>query len=277
MIIELLENKKNFTNAELQITAYILLNPFEFLHMTATELGEKTYTSKATVFRLCKKIGIKSYDELKRQVDREMHEKKRLNSLLEQEPFQKNSSIQDIIRILPSFYDVAISNTKLTFDTDTLTRVVEKINVARTINIYATGITESCANTAMFKFLSIGKECSVYGALNEHYLLTVHKEKMVAILLSFKGNNPGIIHIAKYLKQLGIYTVGIGGLKSDQLKKICDEYIEIYQKKLVLSLEVMTPYISMTYIFDVLFASLLVKNYDECLENAIKLHTIDHV
>lgn len=121
----------------------------------------------------------------------------------------------------------------------------------------------------MFKFQSIGKECSVYSAINEHYIMSVKNRKITAILLPFTGGNSGMVHIAKCLKKCGIYTLGIGGIESDELKKQCSEYIEVYQKNLVMSLEMLMPYISMTYIFDVLFASLLAKDFDCHLNNAI--------
>ncbi|WP_294379020.1 MurR/RpiR family transcriptional regulator [uncultured Clostridium sp.] len=147
--------------------------------------------------------------------------------------------------------------------------MTKELNKAEKIDIYGSCITESCANAAMFKFQSIGKECSVYSAINEHYIMSVKNRKITAILLSFTGGNSGMVHIAKCLKKCGIYTLGIGGIESDELKKQCSEYIEVYQKNLVMSLEMLMPYISMTYIFDVLFASLLVKDFDCHLNNAI--------
>lgn len=269
MIVEILEEKKNFTNSEVQIADYILKNPFNIINLTAIELGEKTYTSKSSVFRLCKKLGVNSYDEFKLQIELEMNEKSRLNTLLSQEPFNKNSSLKDIINILPSFYDTAISNTKLSFNYDDIKRIVKQLNNADKIDIYCSGITSSCATAAMFKFFSIGKECAVYSAINEHYLMSVKDKKIISILLSFTGENSGMIHIAKYLKRLGMYTIGIGSNEKVALKNQCNEYIGVYQKNLVMSLEMLTPYISMTYIFDVLFASLLVKDFDHNLHNSI--------
>lgn len=271
MIIEKLKEQHNFTNSEKQIVNYILKNPFSIMNLTANDLGDVTYTSKATVFRLLKKINVKSYDEFKYLVELEMSQINHLNNLLKEEPFHKNSSLNDVINILPSFYDSAINYTRLAIDDYTVKRIVSRLEKCDKIDIYSSGITSSCATAAMFKFLSIGKECSNYTAVNEHYIMAVKNKDIVAILLSFTGCNPGIVRIAKYLKELGIYTIGIGGLKTDALKKQCNEYIEIYQKDLVMSLEMMTPFISMTYIFDILFSGLLVRNYDSHLQNALQV------
>lgn len=269
MIVELLEEKKEFTNSEIQIAEFILKNPFAVLDMTASELGERTYTSKASVFRLCKKLDISSFEDFKRQIEREMKEKERLKNLLKQEPFHRSSSLKDIIHIIPSLYDKAVSNTCIAMDEAVIRRIVRYLKEADKIDIYGSGITSSCAEAAMFKFLSIGKECTVHSAVNEHYAMAVKGRKTVAILLSFTGKNMGMVRIAKYLRQAGMRIIGIGGSESDVLRKLCHEYITIYQKDLIMSLEMLTPYISMTYIFDILFASLLVADYDNQLKHAI--------
>lgn len=274
MIVELLEEKKAFTNSEVQIAEYVLKNPFAVMDLTASELGQQTYTSKASVFRLCKKLGIGSFEDFKRQFEREMKEKERLKNLLKQEPFHRNSSLKDIIRIIPSLYDKAVGNTCIAIDETAIRQIAKYLREADKIDIYGSGITSSCAEAAMFKFLSIGKECAVYSAVNEHYVMAMRDKKTVAILLSFTGKNMGMVRIAKYLRQAGMRIVGIGGAESDVLRKLCHEYIAIYQKDLIMSLEMLTPYISMTYIFDILFASLLVGDYDNQLKHAIEVHKV---
>ena len=271
MIVEKLENKEAFTNSEKLIAEYILKNPFDLIHLSASELGALTYTSKASVFRLCKKLGVESYELFKHEIELEMNEKTRLEQLLHQEPFHEQSSLKEIINILPSFYDTAINNTRINLNQEVINRVVQHLYLADKIDIYATGITSSCASAAMFKFLSIGKECSVQSSINEHYVMANRGKRTVSILLSFTGNNPSMIQIAAYLKSLNMYTVGIGGVEGRELKDICQEYIQNYQKNLVLSLEVLTPYISITYILDILFAAMLVNRYQGCLTDAIDI------
>lgn len=277
MIVELLKKQEKFTNSEKQVADYLLKNPFVIGELNASELGDKTYTSKATVFRLCKKLGMCSFEELKKTLDREMREKEYLDSLLSKEPFHKHSSIADIVNILPSFYDTAINNTKLKINQNSIARIVKQINEAEKIDIYSSGITSTCAKTAQFKFMSAGKECAVYSSVNEHYVMANRNKNTLAILLSFTGGNPGIVRAAKYLKRLKYDIIGIGGVVSRELQKICDEYIEIYQDNLLSNFEMMTPYISMTYIFDILFVALVTENYDKNLVNSIEIRKLGYL
>lgn len=269
MIIEQLEEKQDFTQTERQIGDYILKNPFDLSKITAEELGKLTYTSKASIFRFCKKLGISGYDELRSRLEHEMNEQTRLRMLLEQEPIGKDTSLKDLISIIPSVYDTAVSKTKMLLDYSAISRVVGYLKRADKLDIYGGGITYSCASAARFKFLSIGMDCNAHSGVNEHYIMTSRSQKVVAFVLSFTGQNPTMIQIAKYLKENDIFVVGIGGVESLELKDTCDEYIEIFQRELVMSMEILTPFTSMNYALDILFGALLLEDYEKNLKYSV--------
>lgn len=269
MIIEQLEEKKDFTTTEIHLAEFILKKPFELSKISADELGRRSFTSKASVFRLCKKLGISGYDELRRRIEHEFNERSRLNMLLEQEPIGKNTSLKDLISIIPSVYDTAISKTKMLLNYGTINRIVGHMKRADKIDIYSGGITYSCASAARFKFLSIGIDCNTHSGVNEHYIMANKDRKVVAFVLSFTGQNPTMIQIAKYLKENDIFVVGIGGVESPELRDTCDEYIEIFQRELVMSMEILTPFTSMNYALDILFGALLLENYEKNLKYSV--------
>ncbi|WP_312498460.1 MurR/RpiR family transcriptional regulator [Enterococcus sp.] len=269
MIIEQLEEKKNFTHTERQIADFILKKPFNLSEISADELGKKSFTSKASVFRFCKKLGVSGYDELKRRIEYEINEQVRLNMLLEQEPIGKDTSLKDLISIIPSVYDTAISKTKMLLDYSAISRVIGYMRRADKLDIYSGGITYSCASAARFKFLSIGIDCSAHSGVNEHYIMANKDRKVVALLLSFTGQNETMIRIGKYLRKNDIFVVGIGGVESPDLKDICNEYIEIFNRELVMSMEILTPFTSLNYALDILFAALLIEDYDKNLKYSV--------
>lgn len=273
-MIELLEKKNDFTNAEVQIADYLLNNPYKIKNMTAEQLGRVTFTSKSSVFRLCKKLCVESFQDLKIQIEDELREQQRLEAILKKEPFNGKSTLSEILNLIPTFYDSALRHTKMQLEVSILQKVIKQLREADKVEIYGVGITYSCAMTAEFKFLSLGKECSVYNAINEHYEVATNKRKKIAFVLSFTGKNPGMIKIAKYLKKQKVTVVGIGGGGKDDLQKYCDSYLEIYQKYLVSGMEMMTPYISITYIFDILFASLLVYDFEKHMKDAMEVQHI---
>lgn len=64
-IMTQLEFELEFSHSEKEIGRYILNHGEEVLNMSVKELAKKTYTSPATIVRLCKKIGLKGYNDFK--------------------------------------------------------------------------------------------------------------------------------------------------------------------------------------------------------------------
>ena len=272
MIIDKLERMDDFTSQEKEIAKYILENPTLIKELSTEELAKATFTSQATVVRLCKKLETKGYNDFKLKLSTEYLEAARVREFLKDEPITKESTYDDIIDIIPKMYDSAITNTKLMLNSNVINRVINRLKEARKIDLYGYGISYSVARQAAFKFLSIGIDSMAHDGLNEHYI-TASKDNshVVAILISFTGRNSSIIKIAKYLRRHGIYVIGISGKRSLEMVESCNEIIQIDTKKLILSMEVITAVISTQYILDILFSMLLASNYENNIKASLEV------
>ena len=272
MIIDKLERMDDFTSQEKEIAKYILENPTLIKELSTEELAKATFTSQATVVRLCKKLETKGYNDFKLKLSTEYLEAARVREFLKDEPITKESTYDDIIDIIPKMYDSAITNTKLMLNSNVINRVINRLKEARKIDLYGYGISYSVARQAAFKFLSIGIDSMAHDGLNEHYI-TASKDNshVVAILISFTGRNSSIIKIAKYLRRHGIYVIGISGNRSSEMVESCNEVIQIDTKKLILSMEVITAVISTQYILDILFSMLLASNYENNIKASLEV------
>lgn len=270
VILEQLSEEENFTNVEKQLANYLLENLAEISNLSARKLGENSYTSKASVIRFCQKLGFSGYEEFKNKLDLEYKEWSRIKLLLEKEPVNKQTKLEEIFNIVPNIYTNTLNTINLTIDKISFKRVIGNVRSASTVDIYGAGVTYTCATTAKFKFRTLGINCNTYSGINEHYIRSTSKNgKRVAIILSFTGANKAMIEIAQYLKASGFYVVGIGGNESNGLKEACHDYLEIISQQLVLSMEVMSPFIAITYIFDLLFTTLLVADFEKNVEAAV--------
>lgn len=72
-----LEFELDFSHSEKQIARYILDNGEDVLSMSVKELANKTYTSPATIVRLCRKIGLEGYNDFKIKYSAELQYDKR--------------------------------------------------------------------------------------------------------------------------------------------------------------------------------------------------------
>lgn len=60
-LIQQLKQKRDFTSTEAAIADFILNNLEELPQLSITELAQMTYSSKAAVTRMCRKLGQEGY------------------------------------------------------------------------------------------------------------------------------------------------------------------------------------------------------------------------
>ena len=94
----------------------------------------------------------------------------RVNQLLSKEPITEKSTLPDIINTLPKLYDKAITDTELCMDKNVMIRICNRIRTADRIDIYGNGISYILAQSAAFKFATLGMECAAYDSVNAHFL-----------------------------------------------------------------------------------------------------------
>lgn len=272
MLLVQLREMKNFTNHERDVAEYILGHMDQIPDISAGELARASLTSKATVVRLSKKLGLSGYQELKLRLVAEMNQNERISQLISKEPITGNSSYSDIILTLPGLYDKAITNTRLTLDKNTMMRIGRFLQGAECIDIYGTGISYVLAQAAAFKFATLGLECSAYESINGHYLAARKHKRTVAFLISFTGANRTVERMGEYLMTAtNNHIVGILGPHSQVTGKWCHEVVEIPNRDSVLSLDVITSFMAGNYVFDIFFSMLLAGCQEEHVKSSLEM------
>jgi DNA-binding MurR/RpiR family transcriptional regulator len=264
MLIEKLERAVDFTNQENIISDYILHHPDEFQKMNCEELGKVTFTSKSTVVRLCKKLGVSGYQELKKILYFEFGEISKSSPAKKCLQINEASSYEDIMMILPDIYIESINEVRLHNNPNVFKRIINRMCKMDHIDLYGTGISYTLLEVVSQKFNVIGIESKAYNTLNERYLFANRKKsKIMAFVMTFSGNNPLAIHEAEFLKSIGIYVVGIVGIYADEILKSCDEVLKIPYRLFEQEAFEMFSYQSIMYMMDIFVASMLAKNFDE--------------
>lgn len=180
MLLFQLKEERDFTSHEKDVARYILSHMDQIPDMSASQLAKASLTSKATVVRLGQKLGLSGYQEFKLKLVAEINQDRRISQLLAEEPITKDSTYGDIIQILPSLYDKAVTNTRLTQNKNNMLRINNFVQSAECIDIYGTGVSYMLAQAAAFKFATLGVESSAYESINAHYLAArKHKKQLI--------------------------------------------------------------------------------------------------
>lgn len=267
-----LREEENFTNHERDVARYILNHMEEIPDMSAGELARASLTSKATVVRLAQKLGLSGYQEFKLKLVAEINQSGRISQMLAGEPITGDSSYTDIIHTLPGLYDKAVTNTRLTFSQNDMIRIRNFLQTAECIDIYGTGISYILAQSAAFKFATLGVESSAYESINSHYLAARKNKKTIAFLISFTGANRTVERMAQYLREAtNNHVVGILGPYNQVTRRWCHEVVEIPNRDSLLSLDVITSFAAINYVIDTFFSMLLSRYQEEHVKSAIEM------
>lgn len=254
MITELLTRKK-LTPQEENIVKYIEEHPDCVVHHNAKELSQLMYVSPPTIIRFVKKLGFKGYIDFQMTYIQETT----MYSQTKDRYIHSESSIDDIIDLLPDIYYHVLLETKKLTKKESFVRTVNYMLQAKHIDFYANDNNYSEVQSACLKLSTLGIHAQAFNTINASYLEAIEPSKTLAFVVSHSGNNKTMVDAAYALRKKRIRVVGITGKLSPDLELICNEnlYIDSYAHHLPYG--TMLYSLSIHYIIDILFVSLSLK------------------
>lgn len=275
MIIEKLQDKSGFTESEKCIADYILKNKNQVQQLTAKELAKETLTSKSSIVRFCKKLGVSGFQELKKhiytEIVLEVKETKNHKLLM----IDNKSTYSDYLQSVDFLYQFVVNRMHGQLNHNVIKRIMNRLNKMERIDFYSSGLGHSIGEATAHKYSALGIESMAYSSINEAFWATnKNNQKTAAFVISLSGKNPSVIHIAKSLKRYGIYVIGIAGHSSKEMKEHCDEVVPMIEGKIPTGMEHMAIVLSSNYILDLIFTSLYAQRYDRQIELYKKVNQV---
>ena len=127
----------NLPEAEQEVKNFILKYPKRVLEMTTAEIAQETYTSSATVVRLCKRIGVGGFNKLKLLIAKENEVFDNMNlEILDTTTINKNDTEHEIIDKITNIDLKSIEETRVLVDIHQLHEVVELIRKAYILDFF---------------------------------------------------------------------------------------------------------------------------------------------
>lgn len=261
-----LEFELDFSQSEKQIARYILNNGEDVLSMSVKELSKKTYTSPATIVRLCKKIGLEGYNDFKIKYSGELQYDKRNKKRIDVNfPFLPEDNEETIAKNLASMIHEVINDTHQLIDFSSLKTIIEILYNAEEIDIYGSGNSILAGLSFQHKMVRIGKNVNVRTIPGEQiFLASISNERKAAILISYSGETGELIRFAKVLKSKKTPIIALTSLGDNQLSNIADYRLNLDSREKIFSK--MAPFssqISMEYVLNLLFSCIYKKDYEK--------------
>lgn len=263
-----LRDDRNLSAAESQVRDYILKYPKKVLEYTVYDLARESYTSPATVVRLCKKIDIKGFARLKVLLAEETKYFQDMHlNLLDTTTIEKNDTPHAIIEKITNISIKTIEETRVLVNEKEFMTVVRLLQKAAVIDFYGVGTSNTVAMDGQFKFMRIGKTVNTFQLYDRQHVQAVNSDAShVGIIISYSGETKEMIQIAGYLQKNGTPVVAVTSSGENSLNRIADHNLFVTAKETVFRSGAMASRTAQLYIIDILYALYCSLNYDESIQ-----------
>lgn len=271
MLLDKLKEKENFSEIEQAIIDYILKNKQKISTMSIRELAKATYTSPATIVRLCQKVDMEGYLQFRIELNSEIREAiKFSHDISENLPFQKEDTLDSIAHNLANISIRGIQESLAMFDYPQLEKIISALQSCKYIDIYGEGSSLLCACEFKSKMNRLGKPVFMEESFSAQKYQAANSEiDHIAILISHSGERDSIIKIAKILKQKKIITIAITSKKENAIQTLAKYHLYTgsnENQELLGKLETFSSHIATAYVLNCLYSFLYTKNYNQNLK-----------
>ncbi|PAV28379.1 RpiR family transcriptional regulator [Virgibacillus profundi] len=256
-LLSIRSNYKNFSEKEKIIADFTLMNPHKIIHFTINQVSEKLGISEATVFRFCRRIGFKGFQDMKISLATEVvtsvkdiHEK--INEedsigVITRKSFQSNiKTIEDTLRIQ---------------DENLITKVVEAILGAQKIQFFGVGGSAFVALDAYHKFIRSG--INVNADLDSHLQMMSASQMTnndLAIIISHSGSTKDILDLMQIFEENETQTVAITNFTKSPLTEKADISLYTIAAETDFRSEALSSRIAQLSIIDALYVNVMIAN-----------------
>ena len=227
MILDISQDNK-YTETEKEVVDY-LMNHLDLLEeLSINDLAKKTYTSNATIIRLCRKTGYSGYKALKVDLIKEREANKYIvESVDYTTPFQFNETTEEIMKNMFSLYQESIKQVYSSLDIDVLKSMAYEIIHKKRIFLFSYGDTQ----TTVINFTNKLVKVNIFPTLATQFGEERHISKRMnkddyALIISYRGQERLLECVQTFDKnhvRIGLITAN----KKNVLMPYCDDLIVI--------------------------------------------------
>lgn len=269
----LLENRiklcNTLTPAEYAISEYILKNKEIVVELSIQQIADAIPTSKSAILRLCKKLDMKGFNELKVKLAQDLADIERDRAVVDVNyPFEQKDSPKRIAAKLMELYEETIHDTYRYIDAVELGNIASLLYNAQVIDIYTHAHNLNPAENFKDKMLTIGRVVNCPKSFYEKRMMVLASSQThVALILSYSGKATFIQPILKELHRRNTPVVFIGKAGSNLYPQYVKHYLPISDKENLRDrISQFSSHIALQYMLDVLYGCIFNKNRKQNME-----------
>lgn len=198
----------SFTKAEKKVADFVLQDPKPVLYMSITDLADACGVGDTSVFRFCRDLDLKGYQEFKMAIAQSVsadEEQPRVSGAVEQA-----DSLADMIQKVYNLSVGALKETSALITEQQIQKAVKWMIDAERIMFFGVGASMITAMDGYNKFMRITpKGCMTIDSHLQSMAAALMGEKDLAILFSYSGSTKDTVDIAKLARKRGAKVISI--------------------------------------------------------------------
>ncbi|MDN3954338.1 MurR/RpiR family transcriptional regulator [Sporolactobacillus laevolacticus] len=210
----------HLSEKERRIADYILNHPKETIHSSINQVSARIKVADATVFRFCRRLDFKGFQEMKIVLASDIARSKRFN---ESKNTEQNDDVlglaeqvfQDNIRTLENTYQI--------LNSEQFKKAIDILAHSERIAFFGSSGSALIAQEAHRKFVRAG--VMTYAPSDgEFQMLSASQltDRDAAVFISYSAADKHLVQVAKTAKQKGCPTIGLTGFMKSALAELMD-------------------------------------------------------
>lgn len=256
-----------FTKAEKKVADYILLNSRDVLFMSITDLADACKVGDTSVFRFCKTMNLKGYQEFKMLLSLSLDDGKPGLGKLDGDISLEDSFRELSQKVLNTNVN-ALQETYSLLNEENFHKVLENLHKASRICFFGVGASMLTAMKAANKFLRI--EPKVYCVQDSHMQAMVASTmcaEETAVIFSYSGATKDTIHVAELAKNVGATVICVTRFVKSPLTSFSDVTLLCGANEGPLQGGSTSAEISQLFLIDLMYTEYYRKYFDACSQN----------
>jgi RpiR family carbohydrate utilization transcriptional regulator len=245
-----------------RIANYIVANTSEVIHMSVSELAERTKASEGAVIKFCKALGATGYQQLKILLAQEVHQPIQFIH----EDLEYGDTPARIIEKTFSSNINALRDTQSSLDVKAMQAAVKAISSADRVEIYGIGSAASVAEDTYYRMLRIGLDCRL--AVDSHIQAisaSLTGPRVTTLTISHSGSTHETLAATRLAKEAGAKTICITNYGKSPIQKYADIVLTTMARETRFRTEAMTSRIAQLAVVDALIACLALASYKKAV------------
>jgi RpiR family carbohydrate utilization transcriptional regulator len=246
-----------------RIADYVLKHAADVVHMSVTEVAERTGSSEGSVVSLCQQIGARGFQQLKIALARDLVQPVQFIH----EDLARDDDVGTVAAKIIHSGMQAMQDTLKVLDAKALAKAVKAILAARRVEVYGIGSAGPIAEDANYRLLRIGIESkSVIDSHVQAISASLTGKDVAVLTVSHSGSTHETVTATRLAKQAGATTICITNYGKSPLIAHSDIVLHTMARETQFRTEAMTSRIAQLAIVDALIACLALATYDRAVD-----------